>query len=43
MYVNPVLIPNEAANEDLYQRDIVIDGVNGFNYVQTEPSDDTVL
>lgn len=36
VYVNPVLRKNEAGDEDLQQRDIVIDGVNGFDYVQTQ-------
>lgn len=33
--VNPVLRPNEVATVDLKQRDYVIDGVNGFDFVQT--------
>ena len=36
VYVNPVLRKNEAGDADLQQRDIVIDGVNGFDYVQTQ-------
>ena len=35
VYVNPVLRRNEAGDADLSQRDIIIDGVNGFNYLQT--------
>jgi len=32
--VNPVLMKNEMADVDLGQRDIIIEGVNGFDYVQ---------
>jgi hypothetical protein len=35
VYVNPTLIKNDAANEDLGQRGIIIDGVDGFDYLQT--------
>ena len=43
--VNPTLLPNEAADIDLRQRDIIIDGVNGYEYVQTADQmfDDTVV
>lgn len=34
VFVNPVLIPNEAGDEFLGQNDIVIDGVNGYDFVQ---------
>ena len=34
--VNPTLIPNDAADMDLRQRDYIIDGINGFNFVQLE-------
>jgi len=33
--VNPILLPNEAAEIDLRQRDYVIDSVNGYDFVQT--------
>lgn len=31
--INPTLMVNTEAKTDLLQRDIVIDGVNGFDYV----------
>jgi len=40
-------LPNEASNVDLKQRDYVIDGVNGFDFVQLDnlqrPIDETTL
>jgi len=33
--VNPTLVPNDMADADLEQRNYVIDGVNGFDLVQT--------
>jgi hypothetical protein len=33
VYVNPTLRPNDIGISDLDQRDIVIDGVNGYDYV----------
>jgi hypothetical protein len=32
--VNPKLLENESADVDLRLRDIIIDGVNGYDYVQ---------
>ena len=32
--VHPTLLENEAADIDLRQRDIIIDGVNGYEYAQ---------
>jgi len=32
--VQPKLLPNEAANIDLRQRDIIIDGVDGYAFLQ---------
>ena len=32
--VQPKLLPNEAADIDLRQRDIIIDGVDGYAFVQ---------
>lgn len=37
--VNPKLLPNEAANVDLRLRDVIIDGVNGYEYVQLQEKD----
>lgn len=34
--VNPKLLPNEAANVDLRLRDVIIDGVDGYDYVQLQ-------
>ena len=31
--VNPVLMENTESKTDLLQRDLVIDGVNGFDYI----------
>jgi hypothetical protein len=33
VFVNPVLIPNEAADVDLGMRNWVMDGVNGYDLV----------
>ena len=35
VFVVPTLLVNTEAHSDLQQRDITIDGVNGFDYVQT--------
>ena len=32
--VNPTLLPNDAAEADLGQRNYIIDGINGFDFVQ---------
>jgi len=32
--VQPKLLPNEAADIDLRQRDIIMDGVDGYAFVQ---------
>jgi len=32
--VRPKLLPNEAAEMDLRQRDYIMDGVNGYDFVQ---------
>merc|ERR1719263_939369 len=44
VFVNPKLLPNTAENMDLRQRDYVIDGVNGYEFVQLEDNieDDTI-
>ena len=34
--VDPVLMTNSEAKTDLNQRNIVIDGVNGFDFLQYE-------
>ena len=34
MFVKPALIPNSAGDADLGQRDLMIDGVNGFDFIQ---------
>jgi len=34
--VNPKLLPNEAAEIDLRLRDVIIDGVNGYDYLQLQ-------
>lgn len=36
--VRPKLLPNEAADIDLRQRDYIIDGVNGYDFVQLSDS-----
>lgn len=36
--VQPKLLPNEAANIDLRLRDQILDGVNGYDYVQLDES-----
>lgn len=45
--VNPKLLPNLAADMDLRQRDYIMDGVNGYDFVQLDdesrPEDATVL
>ena len=42
--VDPVLMTNTEAKTDLNQKNIVIDGVNGFDFVQTgKQSDRTVM
>jgi hypothetical protein len=41
--VNPKLLPNQAANLDLRLRDVIIDGVNGYDYVQVEETGVPVL
>jgi len=44
--VRPKLLPNEAAEMDLRQRDYIMDGVNGYDFVQLNdniPEDDMVL
>ena len=44
--IEPKLLKNEAEDADLSQRDYIIDGINGIDFVQTEeastPVDDTV-
>lgn len=41
------LLPNEVADVDLKQRDYIVDGVNGFDFVQLDnlqrPIDETTL
>ena len=37
--VNPKLLVNEAADIDLRLRDVIIDGVNGYDYVQLQDED----
>jgi len=34
--VNPVLRPNEVGTADLKQRDYILDGVDGFDFLQTK-------
>jgi len=34
VFVNPTIIPNQMAHEDLEQKDYTIDGVNGFDFLQ---------
>jgi len=34
--VNPKLLENEAADIDLRLRDVIIDGVNGYDYLQLQ-------
>jgi len=34
--INPVLRPNEVATVDLRQRDYILDGVDGFDFLQTK-------
>lgn len=41
--VNPTLMENEASHEDLKQRNIMIDGVNGYDFVQTKAEGVPVL
>jgi len=36
VFINPVLRPNEVATVDLRQRDYVLDGVDGFDFLQTK-------
>lgn len=37
--VNPKLLTNEAADIDLRLRDVIIDGVNGYDFVQLQDED----
>ena len=44
--VRPKLLPNEAADIDLRQRDYIMDGVNGYDFVKLSdeaPEDQMVL
>jgi len=34
VFVNPTLLKNKVGHDDLSQRDYLIDGVNGFDFVQ---------
>lgn len=36
VFVNPILMSNTAGSDDLLQRNFVVDGVNGFDFVQLE-------
>jgi hypothetical protein len=43
--VNPTLLVNTQGEVDLAQRNVIIDGVDGFDFVQTDKKemDDTVV
>ena len=44
MLVQPTLLKNQMADHDLDQRNFIIEGVNGFDFVQEdEESGDVVL
>ena len=45
VYVHPILLENEAADIDLRQRDIILDGVNGYEFTQldSQPDESVVL
>ena len=46
IFVTPKLLENEAADVDLRQRDIILDGVNGYEFAQldsSQPDDEIVL
>lgn len=36
VFVNPILMSNTSGDSDLLQRDYTVDGVNGFDFVQTD-------